>query len=75
MSDDEAGAAVTEIAGMPVKTEPRGLMAPLSAVAIIKGLNEAGEVNYWRVRTADVTTVDAVGMHEVAAELCKRELK
>lgn len=67
-------AVATEIAGMPVAAEPAGLMTPLAAVAMIRGLDADGKIGYWRVQTPGVTAVDAVGMHESAAELHKRSL-
>jgi len=57
----------TEIAGMPVKTEPGELMTPLAAVAVIKGLRDDGQITYWQLRTPDVTIIDAIGMHRAAA--------
>jgi hypothetical protein len=64
----------TEIAGLPVRTEPEGLMTPLAAVAVIRGLDQTGALRYWHVQTADVTTVEAIGMHVSAAELHKSKL-
>ena len=64
----------TEIAGLPVRAEPPGLVTPLAAVAMIKGLNSDGEVGYWQVRTGGVHYIEAIGMHEAAADMYKRRL-
>lgn len=64
----------TEIAGLAVTREPPGLMTPLSAVAVIKGLNDDGEITWWRVQTHDVTVIEAIGMHEAAAHMHKETL-
>lgn len=64
----------TEIAGLPVAGEPEGLVTPISAVAVVKGLDEHGNVRRWLLRTADTDLYDAVGMHEGAAFRYKSRL-
>jgi len=64
----------TEIAGMAVKAEPDGLMTPLAAVAVIKGLRDDGQVIYCPVRTSDLSIVEAIGMHEAASAMLKARL-
>lgn len=65
---------MTEIAGLPVRTEPENLMTPLSAVAVIRGLNTDGKITCWQIATEDVSIVDAIGMHEAAAFRYKNRL-
>lgn len=64
----------TEIAGLPVKTEPAGLTAVLKAVAVIEGLNEAGERVIRQVITDGITITDAIGMHTAAAAMYEKAL-
>jgi hypothetical protein len=63
-----------EIAGLPARDEPNGLMTPLAAVAVIRGLNNEGEIHYWIARTEDAGLIDAIGMHESAAHIYKNRL-
>lgn len=63
-----------EIAGIPVTTEPPGLMTPLAAVAVIKGLNADGHIGYWPVTTDGITNIDAIGMHTAALRITERSL-
>ena len=64
----------TEIAGLPVTAEPDSLMTPLSAVAVIKGLNTDGQIRHWLLTTEDISLYDAIGMHEGAAFRYKNRL-
>ena len=64
----------TEIAGLTAAAEPDTLMTPLSAVAVLKGLDTGGQVRYWLLRTEDITLYDAIGMHEGAAFRYKNRL-
>lgn len=66
---------MTDIAGLPARTEPNGLMTPLAAVAVIRGLDTSGHVRYWYLQTAEVSVVDAIGMHEAASEMHKNRLR
>lgn len=63
-----------QIAGLPVLGEPAGLMTPLAAVAFVKGLNADGKVMYWRLQTADLSDIEAIGMHEAASAMYKQRL-
>lgn len=65
---------MTEIAGLPVRTEPENLMTPLSAVAVIRGLNTDGKITCWQITTDDVSLVDAIGLHEAASAIYKHRL-
>lgn len=64
----------TEIAGLPVRSEPAGLMTPLAAVAVIKGLDSDGNARYWTVTASDITDVEAIGMHTAALRIIERRL-
>lgn len=64
----------TEIAGLPVRAEPDGLMTPLAAVAVVKGLGADGKIIYCRLQTDDITVIEAIGMHEAAAAMHKASL-
>jgi len=68
------GGTRTEIAGLPCKTEPNGMTAPLAAVAMVRGLDGSGQVRTWLLATDDVDAVTAIGMHEAAAWMWKRKL-
>ena len=57
----------TEIAGLSVRAEPEGLMTPLIAVAVVKGLNTEGEPRHWLLITEGADLYDAIGMHRGAA--------
>jgi len=65
----------TEIAGLAVAAEPPGLMTPLTAVAVVRGLDDAGKVRTWLLYTEGVDVILAVGMHESAAEMWKAKLR
>lgn len=56
----------TEIAGLPVTGEPRGLMTPLIAVAVVKGLDTTGARQTWLLLTEGTDLYDAIGMHRGA---------
>ena len=60
-----------EIAGLPVDGDLPAGVAPVSAVAVVKGLDGDGNVQYYRLATGGTGNVEALGMHEAAAHLYK----
>lgn len=65
---------MTEIAGLPVKTEPPGLVHPLRAVAVIEGLDDNDQLRQWLVSAGDITAVTAIGMHRAATVMYEKAL-
>jgi hypothetical protein len=49
------------VCGLPLPAET-DLSQPISAVVMVKGLDESGKIAYWTAATEDLMLTEAIGM-------------
>lgn len=52
--------------------EDYDLTVPMEVVAVVKGLDSAGKVSYWVIKTPDLSNIEAWGMSLFGARVAER---
>lgn len=61
-----------KLLGLEVDEPTDDLAQPLEVAAVVKGLDSAGHVAYWTVKTPDVQNIEVLGMMTWAADVALR---